>query len=128
MEDGKFFLPQHSAIHWPRICSNGLFVRRISMRRALFMIVATVCFQLRSEQPLMDVSKIESITKLKGRYHDAEGVFKITSPRTDADIFVDQWKMPPFMGLTSWASFVAGKKNETMVMGDFVLFEDEVNP
>ena len=36
--------------------------------------------------------------------------------------------MPPFMGLTSWAAFTAGKEKETMVMGDLVLFEDEVNP
>jgi rhodanese-related sulfurtransferase len=41
---------------------------------------------------------------------------------------VDEWKMPPFMGLTSWAAFLAGKKAEAMVMGDLVLFEDEVNP
>jgi rhodanese-related sulfurtransferase len=41
---------------------------------------------------------------------------------------VDEWKMPPFMGLTSWAAFLAGKKADTMVMGDLALFEDEVNP
>ena len=32
------------------------------------------------------------------------------------------------MGLTSWAAFQAGMKAESMVMGDLVLFEDEVNP
>src|SRR5260221_8150616 len=36
--------------------------------------------------------------------------------------------MPPFMGLTSWASFMSGKAAEAMVMGDMVLFQDEVNP
>jgi hypothetical protein len=36
--------------------------------------------------------------------------------------------MPPFMGLTTWASFMAGGKAEVMVMGDMVLLEDEVNP
>jgi hypothetical protein len=35
--------------------------------------------------------------------------------------------MPPFMGLTTWAGFVQGKKAEAMVAGDLVLFEDEVN-
>ncbi|MGH8021623.1 MAG: DUF1259 domain-containing protein, partial [Opitutaceae bacterium] len=38
------------------------------------------------------------------------------------------WTMPPFMGLTSWAAFMPGEKTEVMVMGDLVLFEDEVNP
>jgi hypothetical protein len=32
------------------------------------------------------------------------------------------------MGLTSWAAFAPGMKEEAMVMGDLVLFQDEVNP
>jgi hypothetical protein len=36
--------------------------------------------------------------------------------------------MKPFMGLTSWAAFRKGVEKESMVMGDLVLFEDEVNP
>ena len=42
---------------------------------------------------------------------------------------VDGVQMPPFMGLTSWAAFKPGMKDGTvMVMGDMVLFQDEVNP
>jgi hypothetical protein len=36
--------------------------------------------------------------------------------------------MPTFMGLTSWVSFKSGIKAPMMLMGDLVLFEDEVNP
>jgi hypothetical protein len=45
-------------------------------------------------------------------------------------VTVDGWKMAPFQGLTSWAGFVAGQKAgvEAMVMGDLVVFEDEVSP
>ena len=50
---------------------------------------------------------------------------KLTSIRKFA---VDGWDMPPFMGLTTWAAFVDGKRAEVMVMGDLVLFQDEVNP
>ena len=37
--------------------------------------------------------------------------------------------MKPFMGITSWIAFQKGVKEgiEIMVMGDLVLFEDEVN-
>src|SRR2546423_1570201 len=35
--------------------------------------------------------------------------------------------MPPFMGLGTWAAFNKGGHSEAMVMGDTVLFEDEVN-
>ena len=55
-------------------------------------------------------------------------MFKVTSPRKDVPIEVEGWTMPPFMGLTSWAAFKAGGKAPAMVMGDLVLFEDEVNP
>jgi hypothetical protein len=40
-------------------------------------------------------------------------------------IVVDGWTMPPFMGLGTWAAFTA-TKDGVMVMGDTVLFEDEV--
>jgi hypothetical protein len=76
----------------------------------------------------LDTNSIEQITGLKGSWNAAEGVFKVTAPRNDVAVKVDEWKMPPFMGLTSWAAFRAGKKADAMVMGDFVLFEDEVNP
>jgi hypothetical protein len=77
---------------------------------------------------ILETSKIEEITGLKGVLNEAEGVFKISVPRKDVEVTVDQWKMPPFMGLTSWAAFMQGTKTEAMVMGDLVLFEDEVNP
>src|ERR1700719_1322574 len=35
--------------------------------------------------------------------------------------------MPPFMGLGTWAAFTQASHTEAMVMGDTVLFEDEVN-
>ena len=63
-----------------------------------------------------------------GTWIAAESVYKITVPRDDLPVRVDGWTMPPYMGLTSWAAFTAGDKAEVMVMGDLVLFEDEVNP
>ncbi|HET7541129.1 MAG TPA: DUF1259 domain-containing protein [Polyangiaceae bacterium] len=60
----------------------------------------------------------------------ADGVVKASFPRKDVEVLVDGAKLPPFMGLTSWAAFAPGKKGvaDAMVMGDLVLFEDEVNP
>jgi hypothetical protein len=72
-----------------------------------------------------DSARIEAVTGLKGAA--TPGVFKVSAPRNDVPILVDGWKMPPFMGLTSWAAFTAGKDSRIMVMGDFVLFQDEVS-
>ena len=76
----------------------------------------------------LDTAKIDEITGLKGVMNEDEGVYKVSQPRDDVKVSVDGWQMPPFMGLTSWAAFTAGKKEAAMVMGDLVLFQDEVNP
>ena len=97
----------------------------ISLPVACFLLLTA---SLAAPAAALDTNRIEQITGLKGTWNAEEGVFKITAPRNDVAVKVDEWKMPPFMGLTTWASFMAGKKADAMVMGDFTLFEDEVNP
>ena len=75
----------------------------------------------------LDTAKIDNLTGLKGKMNEKEGVYKVTFPRNDVKIVVDGWTMPPFMGLGTWAAFTKGAHSEAMVMGDTVLFEDEVN-
>jgi hypothetical protein len=75
----------------------------------------------------LDTAKIDQITGLKGKLNEKEGVYRVTFPRADVKIAVDGWTMPPFMGLGTWAAFTTGSHTEAMVMGDTVLFEDEVN-
>jgi hypothetical protein len=58
--------------------------------------------------------------------NEKEGAYKVTFPRDDVKVTVDGWKMSPFMGLGTWAAFTE-TKDGAMVMGDTVLFEDEVN-
>ncbi len=75
----------------------------------------------------LDTARIDELTGLKGKMNEQEGVYKVSSPRQDIKVSVDKWEMPPFMGLTSWAAFKAGKHEGAMVMGDVVLLQDEVN-
>src|ERR1700730_16202993 len=76
----------------------------------------------------LDIAKIESITGLKGVPNEKENTFKVSKPRNDVAITVEQVRLAPFMGFTSWAAFAPGRKDGVMLMGDMVLFEDEVNP
>jgi Domain of Unknown Function (DUF1259) len=76
----------------------------------------------------LDTARIESITGLKGVLNEKENTFKVSKPRNDVAISVEQVRLAPFMGFTSWAAFTPGIKDSVMVMGDMVLFEDEVNP
>jgi hypothetical protein len=76
----------------------------------------------------LDTAAIERASGLKGAMIADENVFKVGKPRTDVKIDVDGWSIPPFMGLGSWAAFTPVHGTQVMMMGDTVLFEDEVNP
>jgi hypothetical protein len=81
-----------------------------------------------ADEAALDTATIEAITGLKGVSNQKEGTFKVSKPRDDVSVTVEQTHMAPFMGLTSWAAFMPSGKDSAMVMGDMVLFEDEVNP
>ncbi len=94
---------------------------------ALALVAGAIAPAARAADPPLDTAAIESITGIAGTMNAAENVYKISKPRTDIKPSVDRWTLPPFMGITSYAAFmpiVGG----TMVMGDTVLLEDEVNP
>src|SRR5205809_4885431 len=74
----------------------------------------------------LNTARIDQLTGLKGKMNEKEGVYKVTFPRDDVQVAVDGWTMPPFMGLGTWAAFTP-TRDGAMVMGDTVLFEDEVN-
>ncbi len=56
-----------------------------------------------------------------------DGVVRIGWPRTDVRVLVDGMPFRPFAGLGSWAGFAPTERG-AMVMGDTVVFQDEVGP
>ena len=74
-----------------------------------------------------DTAAIEALTGAKGAYDAKEGVFKVSLPRGDINATAAGVRMTPPLGLTAWAAFTKAGKH-TMVMGDIVLLEDQVNP
>src|SRR2546428_7618862 len=94
--------------------------------KKLFISAAIFAAMSISALAALDTAKIDYLTGLKGKLNEKEGVYKVTFPRDDVKVVVDRWPMPPFMGLGTWAAFTE-TKNGAMVMGDTVLFEDEVN-
>src|SRR5881396_3094715 len=95
--------------------------------KKLFILAAIFAATSVSAPAALDTAKIDNLTGLKGKLNEKEGVYKVTFPRDDVKVVVDGWTMPPFMGLGTWAAFKETKSG-AMVMGDTVLFEDEVNP
>ena len=56
-----------------------------------------------------------------------DGIIRIAWPRNDVAFKVDGMPLKPFAGLGSWAAF-SKAPHGAMVMGDTVVFEDEVTP
>lgn len=75
---------------------------------------------------LLNANEAEKILGLTGTYND--NVFTITVPRAKVKVNVSGMVIDPFMGLTSWVAFSPASENQSQVMGDLVLFQDEVNP
>ncbi|MFZ1810528.1 MAG: DUF1259 domain-containing protein [Candidatus Nitrotoga sp.] len=103
-------------------------LRFIFCRRFIVATALVFNFHAADSASVLDTAKIEQLTGLKGSFSKEENVFKVSKPRSDVKIQVDKWSMPTFMGLTSWAAFTPAHNGQTMMMGDTVVFEDEVNP
>src|SRR3982751_80416 len=94
--------------------------------KRLLLVCAIACANIDISSAALDGAKIDQITGLKGKLSEKENAYKVTWPRGDVKVTVDGWTVPPFMGLGTWAAFTE-TKDGAMVMGDTVLFEDEVN-
>ena len=91
------------------------------------ILLPLCCFGLLAAVPEADRARIDQATGAKGAYNAEEDVYRVTFPRTDVAVSIEGRSMHPFMGLTSWAAFTPAGNGDLMVMGDLVLFEDEVN-
>jgi hypothetical protein len=106
--------------------SKGLLDPPSPQMKKLFILAAIFAATGASALAALNTARIDELTGLKGKMNEKEGVYKVTFPRDDVKVVVDGWTMPPFMGLGTWAAFTKGTHTEAMVMGDTVLFEDEV--
>jgi hypothetical protein len=97
------------------------------MKQIFMTGLVLIAFAYASVAAELNTVRIDELTGLKGKFNEKEGVYKVTWPRNDVTIVVDGWTMPPFMGLGTWAAF-QGSNDKAIMMGDTVLFEDEVNP
>jgi len=73
----------------------------------------------------LDQEAVEKIIGKKGTMQD--GVLKFTFPRYDLKVYIRPVSIEPELALTSWIAFHQ-VGNQSMVMGDLVLLESEIDP
>jgi Domain of Unknown Function (DUF1259) len=106
---------------------NALGTRFGSLLRiAATLLAATLpCVSLAAPSAPLDAKAIGQASGTEA-VASSDGVVKIGWARTDVVVTVDGMKLPPAAGLGSWAAF-APMGPDAMVMGDTVVFEDEVD-
>ncbi len=77
-------------------------------------------------EPKLDAEQIGKAAGTKATT-SPDGVVRIGWARTDVAVKVDGMPLKPFAGLGSWAAFTP-TAHGAMVMGDTVVFQDEVTP
>jgi hypothetical protein len=76
--------------------------------------------------PRLDAEKIAAAAGAKATTAQ-DGVVRLAWARSDVPVTVDGVPLKPFAGLGSWAAFTSAPHG-AMVMGDTVVFQDEVTP
>jgi len=74
-----------------------------------------------------NIAKIQKLTGQTGQLDQDQKIYKITVPRDDLKILMSGMQMTPDMGLSSWITFKK-TNNQTLVNGDLILLQDQINP
>lgn len=100
------------------------------MRTVLGLVVAVLCVSSvvsarRQEMP----PTYQAVLSTLGRSGDfKDGVLKVNLPRTDLKVTINGRAVPTGLGFGGWIALTNGDMGDAVMMGDFVMTEDQVNP
>jgi len=93
---------------------------------SILILIGAIGICLRANASELDKSVIEKAAKTEARLQG--DVIRIGWSRNDVTVHVDGMLFPPSAGLGSWAAFKStGRGQDAVVMGDTVVFQDEVD-
>jgi len=100
------------------------------MRTTIAWVVAVLCVGAGVSARHQDVpAAYQSVLSALGRTGDfKDGVLKVNLPRTDLKVTINGRAVPTALGFGGWIAMTNGDMGESVMMGDFVLTEDQVNP
>jgi uncharacterized protein DUF1259 len=97
----------------------------MNARMLLFVFICVLLVPLPIYGQGVSTSSIDQVLGRSGQ--KAGDVYKVSFPRTDLRVSVNQVPIKAGLALGSWAAFLGNDENAS-VMGDLVLLENEVNP
>jgi hypothetical protein len=117
-----FDIPGVELSHVGELCSFDAFLKKYQLTDPALGRLAPI---VRGA----DTSRMDLAPQSAGLYAISRGLSQMFADDHEmlkVQANVDGWVLPPFMGLTSWVAFEAAD-DSAMLMGDTVVFEDEVN-
>jgi hypothetical protein len=97
----------------------------MNTRLRCLILVCVASFPLVANGQGLSTSAIDQALGRSGQ--KTGDIYKVSFPRTDLHVSVDQVSIKAGLALGSWAAFSGSDENAT-IMGDLVLLETEVNP
>src|SRR5947207_911318 len=97
----------------------------VSGGAAVVIILSAGAFARAQHETKLDAQRIAKAAGTEAT--PKNGVVRIEWPRKDVAVTVDGVSLKPFAGLGSWAAFTP-TPHGAMMMGDTVVFQDEVTP
>ncbi len=94
-------------------------IRNIHLFAALPILCLASLSQVAIAQKAVDTTTIERVMGMKGKSNNGE--YKVTIPQNDLSVMVDDFKITPPMGLSTWVAFTPAK-NGVMIMGDLYTY------
>jgi hypothetical protein len=80
-----------------------------------------------AEVPLQERASIDRVIGVHGVYILDDGVYKIILPREDATLVQNYQTLSPNLGINSWVAFRSAAHGDAIVIGQFLLLDDEID-
>lgn len=103
----------------------------VEKRKATLVLLAAICIATISQpSAAQDVpNDYQQVMKIVGKQGDYKAnVLKVNIPRNDLHMQIAGLSVPTPFGFGGWFAMTKGDGGEEVVMGDFVLTQEEVNP
>jgi len=106
-------------------------MRAVEKQRAIRILLSAICIaafpQASGGQDIP--SDYQQVMKIVGKQGDYKAnVLKVNIPRIDLHMQIAGYSVPTPFGFGGWFAMSKGDGGEEVVMGDFVLTQEEVNP
>lgn len=102
----------------------------LAPRKKILVVASLLVGLAAAAAPPNPAQEWAGVAEILGKKGDlsADGVYKVTFPRSDLQVTMHGAALPVGMGLASWAAFTRLPDGTALVMGDTVMLGTEVNP